>query len=133
LRRLTKSELSGYRKRWTREQQGFCPLCERTMGEDTVVDHDHRTGECRAVVCRWCNSILGKIENWAFRIGQGIDPLMYLTNVTNYLKKVELGIGGKGAIYPSHKTDDEKRLLKNKRARTARAKAKRATAQAEGT
>jgi hypothetical protein len=123
LRRLTKSELAGYRKRWQREQPN-CPLCERLMDDDTVVDHDHKTGECRAVICRWCNAILGKLENWAVRIGQGIDPLMFLDNAADYLlgKKVIY----KGAIYPTHKTEDEKRLLKNKRARVARAKAKRA-------
>ncbi|KWI11062.1 hypothetical protein WM01_19370 [Burkholderia ubonensis] len=98
------------------------------MDSDTVVDHDHRTGECRAVVCRWCNAVLGKIENWTFRIGQGVDPLMFLGNVSNYLKRGDT-LGYKGVIYPSHKTEDEKRLLKNKRARIARAKAKRATAQ----
>jgi hypothetical protein len=123
LRRLSKTELTGYRRRWQREQP-VCVLCERTMDEDTVVDHDHRTGECRAVVCRWCNSILGKIENWVFRIGQGVSPLLFVSNVAAYLNGTK-GVG-KGVIYPSHKTEDEKRLLKNKRARVARAKAKRA-------
>jgi hypothetical protein len=93
------------------------------MGEDTVVDHDHGNGQVRAVLCRWCNSILGKIENWAGRIGQGIDPVAFIGAVHNYL-----GPNGprKSVIYPTHKTEDEKRLLKNKRARLARAKAKRA-------
>lgn len=124
MRRLTKAELPGYRKKWTREQNGVCPLCTRTMDEDTVVDHDHKTGDCRAVVCRWCNVILGKLENWAGRIGQGIDPLLFFDNVGKYLRSSPLL--AKGIKYPTHKTEDEKRLLRNKRARTARAKAKRA-------
>ncbi|AOJ69187.1 MULTISPECIES: endonuclease domain-containing protein [unclassified Burkholderia] len=128
MRRLSKTELTGYRKRWQREKP-HCPLCERLMDDDTVVDHDHRTGECRAVVCRWCNAVLGKIENWAFRIGQGVDPLMFLRNVSVYLgPNAETGSVlhgvGKGVIYPSHKTEDEKRLARNKKARVARAKAK---------
>ncbi|EML1602145.1 endonuclease domain-containing protein [Burkholderia cenocepacia] len=121
MRRLSKTELTGYRKRWQREKP-HCPLCERLMDDDTVVDHDHRTGECRAVVCRWCNAVLGKIENWTFRIGQGVDPVMFLGNVYAYLHP---GMGPrKGVIYPSHKTEDEKRLARNKKARVARAKAK---------
>jgi hypothetical protein len=127
LRRLTKTELTGYRKRWQRESPE-CPLCNRTMDEDTVVDHCHKTGVCRAVVCRWCNAILGKIENWAGRIGQGIDPHLFLTNVGKYLS--EDG-PRKQVLYHTHKTEDEKRLLKNKRARLARAKAKRSTTEEE--
>ncbi|NUX98768.1 endonuclease domain-containing protein [Paraburkholderia youngii] len=125
MRRLSKTELTGYRKRWQRENP-TCPLCKRTMDEDTVVDHDHKTGECRAVVCRWCNAVLGKIENWAGRIGQGIDPIAFLSATAEYL-----GVDGprRGVIYPSHKTEDEKRLARNKKARLTRAKAKRAAAE----
>ncbi|WP_176317290.1 endonuclease domain-containing protein [Burkholderia vietnamiensis] len=123
MRRLSKTELTGYRKRWQRENPR-CPLCARMMDTDTVVDHDHRTGECRAVICRWCNAVLGKIENWAFRIGNGVDPLMFLGNVSAYLDHASTPGAGKGVIYPSHKTEDEKRLARNKKARVARAKAK---------
>jgi hypothetical protein len=128
LRRLTKSELGAYRKRWQRENP-ICPLCERTMGDDTVVDHDHKSGEVRAVVCRWCNSLLGKLENWAGRIGQGIDPQMFLRNVHTYLGP--LG-PRRGVLYPTHKTEDEKRLARNAKARKARAKARLVAAHTEG-
>lgn len=125
MRRLTKIELGGYRKRWQRLNP-VCPLCKRTMGEDVVVDHNHKTGECRAVICRWCNVILGKLENWAGRRGEGIEPLAFLQASAAYLSDDGPRLG---VVYPTHKTEDEKRLARNKKARLTRAKAKKAATQ----
>lgn len=107
-----------------KQQHEVCPLCDGPLGDDIVLDHDHATGDVRAVLCRWCNAVLGKVENWSNRIGRDVDPLTFLTNTVNYLKfhrdhPTDLK-------YPTHKTEDEKRLLRNKRARIARRKAKEA-------
>lgn len=72
---------------------------------------------------RGCNSLLGKVENnhkrygvpsvAAFGSGLGAYLSLHLTNVT-------------GLIHPTHKTEDEKRLARNAKARKARASKKEA-------
>lgn len=94
------------------------------MTSDTVMDHDHDSGDIRAVLCRWCNACLGKIENWSHRIGRGVDGKRFLANTLTYL--THHAAHPSGTKYPTFKTEDEKRLLRNKRARTARRKAKEA-------
>lgn len=49
------------------EQDGKCALCDRSP---THVDHCHSTGIVRGLLCTWCNSSLGRIDddpNWAER------------------------------------------------------------------
>jgi len=40
------------------EQRGCCAICKRLMGVP-VVDHNHRTGQVRRLLCKDCNSGLG--------------------------------------------------------------------------
>lgn len=86
-----------------------------------VLDHDHATGAVRGTLHRGCNALLGKVENnhkrygvvsvAAFGAGLGRYLSAHLTNIT-------------GLIHPTHKTEEEKRLLRNTRARKARASKK---------
>lgn len=71
-----------------------------------------------------CNALLGKVENNAARFGVR-NLAAFGHGVATYLSKHTTNITG--LIHPLHKTADEKRELKNKRARVARA-AKKATA-----
>jgi hypothetical protein len=44
-----------------RKQKGLCALgCGRHL---RVVDHDHKTGEVRKLLCAQCNLFLGLVEN----------------------------------------------------------------------
>jgi hypothetical protein len=46
---------------------GFCPICERAWS-DTVrpcVDHDHKSGEVRGLLCLYCNR---------YRVGRFVEP-----------------------------------------------------------
>ncbi len=47
--------------------QGYkCPICNRNLRDLPTkfvhTDHDHKTGKVRAILCIWCNSILGNSQ-----------------------------------------------------------------------
>lgn len=46
-------------------QGGVCYICRRATGASRrlSVDHDHKTGEVRALLCRPCNSLLGHVRD----------------------------------------------------------------------
>lgn len=125
MRRLTASGLEPYRNKLLKEQNGLDPITGQTI-TDPVVDHDHSTGAVRAVLQRWNNGVLGRVENWAGRIGGGIDPVLYLRAVADYLEFHQKY--PRDVTYHTHRTADEKRVLRNKRAVVRRKKAKESSA-----
>ncbi len=52
--------LDQYRLLWT-GCNGHCPICLKPMGRSRVpaVDHNHRTGLIRGLICSPCNNWLG--------------------------------------------------------------------------
>lgn len=63
------------------KQQGVCAICgklpnNKTKAGHLSVDHDHKTGEPRGLLCDRCNTALGGME----------DNPKYLQNALNYLK-----------------------------------------------
>ena len=45
---------------------GYCPLCLRKWSVNVVpcVDHDHKTGFVRGLLCRYCNRyVLGRLSD----------------------------------------------------------------------
>lgn len=44
-----------------RSQGGKCPIChtKKPSGRNWCVDHDHKTGSVRAILCGRCNSMIG--------------------------------------------------------------------------
>lgn len=47
------------------EQGGACAICKTTVPgkRGFHIDHDHVTGEIRALLCGWCNSGLGQFRD----------------------------------------------------------------------
>lgn len=42
------------------EQDGTCPVCDKGIeAEDSAIDHNHKTGEVRGILCKSCNRALG--------------------------------------------------------------------------
>ncbi len=83
------------------------------------LDHSHKTGLVRGVLCRNCNGIEGKVFNLANRAKKALTPEMWLGNLILYWLKHKTD--QTGLYHPTHKTSDEKRALTNKRARERRA------------
>jgi hypothetical protein len=46
-------------------QGGACAICEKTpaAGKRLAIDHCHRTGVVRALLCTYCNVVVGAVEN----------------------------------------------------------------------
>lgn len=57
-------------RRWyqiLRRQGGVCPVCSRefSSARKPVVDHDHKTGKVRGLLCRNCNHrVVGRHRDW---------------------------------------------------------------------
>lgn len=102
-----------------RRQNGFCAICPEPVTVHTAcLDHDHKTGLIRGVLCRNCNGIEGKINNLANRAKRTLSKKDWLGKLILYWIKHE--VDQTRLYYPSHKTEDEKRELRNKKARLKR-------------
>lgn len=122
--RLTNSQIKEVRERQIIQQGGKCQLCGLPgVIKDPVLDHCHTTGAVRGTLHRSCNSLLGKVENNASRFGVK-DLAAFCHGTARYIQIHKTNITG--LIHPTHKTDDEKRLARNKKAVVKRATAKKA-------
>lgn len=89
---------------------------------DVCLDHCHVTGNIRAVLCRNCNGVEGKVFNLARRAKRDGTPQWWLKRLLEYwLHHID---NPTGVYHPTHKTADEKRLIRNKKAREKRQKKK---------
>jgi len=93
---------------------GKCALCD-TITPQLVVDHDHRSGAVRGMLCYACNNALGWLEKW-LRIGNDI----WLGRAIAYIDKhaeVMAGTSSKGR--PPTFSEEQIRSAKEKRERGA--------------
>jgi RNA polymerase subunit RPABC4/transcription elongation factor Spt4 len=122
--RLTNAQLDSIKKKLIKDQNGVCPLCNRDMTRfdnyNIVVDHDHATGVVRAALCRNCNGIEGRIKRLAIMCSNGKTYMNWIIRLAHYYHNHREP--QTKYIHPEHKTDYEKRMLKNKKARAAYAK-----------
>lgn len=122
MRRLTTSELKTTRQQMQIAQNNMCAICGKPIttkiGQDPVLDHDHKTGAVRAVLHRSCNSLLGKVENNSARFGVR-DLFAFCLGTAKYLGRHQTNITG--MLHSTHLTADEKRIKRNKAAVKTRA------------
>lgn len=105
------------RTRLVAQQGGRCAICMLPIKRECL-DHDHDTGAIRGAACSGCNALLGKLENNHKRYG--VQNLAAFANgVAAYLSRHSINITG--YLHPSHKDEEEKRVLRNARARKSRA------------
>jgi len=87
---LPQNKLKDWR---VRHQPKSCPLLLRKTS-DWVVDHCHKSGMVRGVVSRVGNSLLGKIENFAYRrcqVSQSHLPAV-LRAIADYVEQEQLDV-----------------------------------------
>lgn len=60
---------------------GECPLCEKPFGKKRLacVDHDHKTGVVRGLLCQQCNWTLGLLHDNEAWLGNAHDYLLFPT------------------------------------------------------
>lgn len=115
--RLKTTELPAWREQRIKANGGKCPLCLAPI-KSPCADHDHDTGQMRDTICRSCNSGLGQIERAQSRFG--IPNLAaFLHGAARYLQQHSTPQHGK--FHPTHRTDEEKRVARNAKARKTRA------------
>lgn len=110
-----------------KKQSYTCPLCKGSLKasakKDPVLDHDHKDGHIRDVLCRNCNGIEGKVFNLSRRAKNGMTEMQWLANLVRYWHRHQEA--QHGVTHHTHLTAEEKRLARNKKARLKRARAKR--------
>jgi len=132
--KLKQTQVASVRMQIQVAQGNKCPLCYANFGDaklvgkklvpkyTPVLDHNHDNGRLRGVLCNNCNGMEGKIKNRVRRAKRDLSDVEWLENLLTYWKHhLE---PRSPYIYPTHKSDDDKRLLRNKRARLKRAQQK---------
>lgn len=125
MERMKTKDIPAVKKEILRAQGYKCLLCNidmrRIESRNICLDHCHKSGFVRGVLCRNCNGVLGKIENLATRAKKDLTHITWLGNAVEFLKDTSKA-PAYDYIHPTHKTEAEKRALRNKRARQRRAK-----------
>lgn len=123
-KRLPQSKLADFRAQQMEAQGRKCPISGWYLTADTAVaDHCHRTGMHRGTLHSWINSCLGRIENAARSVGRDNNVPAFLRACAEYIEKYEQH--PTFIFHHTHRTDEEKRLKRNKKSR-ARYAAKKA-------
>ena len=118
--RLSAGKLKEWREATWLAQGKRCALTGYSISlAEAVADHDHATGHVRGVLHRGVNSLLGKCENNYRRYGVSLPMLRAMAPaIAAYIEKDY----SNNPLYHTHRSEDEKRELRNKRARDARAR-----------
>lgn len=126
--RIKLSQVAQVRTALLKKQGYVCPLCTGSMRANSkkkpALDHDHETGFLRDVLCLNCNGIEGKVFNLARRAKADLTPMEWLENLIAYHKRHAEPQHG-GIFHNTHKTEEEKRLERNRKARLRRASLKK--------
>jgi hypothetical protein len=64
-------------------QGGVCAICNQTCksGRDLAVDHDHQTGQVRALLCMNCNRAIGWLQDKPELLMSATEYLLRFRNV----------------------------------------------------
>jgi len=124
--KMKRTQIPEIRKMLMAKQNGVCPVCKgdltRTMAINIVIDHDHETGNVRAVMHRGCNKAEGSVLSTLRRWGKAESKTEVIKTLENLLEFWKLHKQDQtGITYYGHKTSTEKRLAVNKKRRKATA------------
>lgn len=118
MQRLTAAQIKPLREQMLAKQGGVCAITRYPLTKDkAVLDHCHKTGHVRGVLQRGVNALLGKLENNHERFGcSHAQMLLMLSPAGQEYLKADYS---RMPIHHTFRTEDEKRLRSNARARKA--------------
>lgn len=127
-KQLKPNQVADVLKQLVQRQGNVCAVCGKpfTRTDRPVLDHDHTTGLIRGALHNSCNGAEGRVKTKANLGHKGVGAYDYLIGLGKYLehhKTPRINL-----IHPSHKTEEQKRLLRNAKARAARARKKQSEA-----
>jgi hypothetical protein len=80
----------------SKAQSGKCAICGATQNQPLYVDHDHKTGKVRELLCAKCNTAVGVVEKEGleriFELMQYIDKHSGAVTINDTLARLELMI-----------------------------------------
>ena len=128
-RKITRGQVRSLTLKILKDQEGLCCFCAEPIDlkekDGAILEHCHDTGRVRGVAHRSCNKMEGVVYSAVGRwcVGKMDYNLVIpaLRRLADYLEKEHYPY-----IYPTHKTEEEKRLAANAKARKARATKKAA-------
>ena len=120
-KRITHAKIAKIRDKLQRKQKHKCLICERDLRRLTAtLDHCHKTGYMRGVLCNNCNGIEGKISGLLARLDVGkIGFDRIIINMANHRHPDNLKTKW---IHPHAETLVEQRTRRAKRAKKLRSK-----------
>lgn len=124
--RIKQSEVKKYRDDLYIKQGTKCALCRMPINVgEAALDHCHKTGVLRGTLHRGCNAMLGHIENNLARhkLTNTAKLSAFLRNIIPYVHMADPN----APLHYTFRTEEEKRLKRNAKARKTRAKAKETT------
>lgn len=128
MRRIKSSQVKALTEALLKRQGYRCPICGGSLSarskKTPALDHDHGTGYIRDVLCVNCNGIEGKVHNLVRRLGKDVCKLEAMNAIREYWIRHSTPQHN-GIFHHTHKTEEEKRLARNARARKLRAQRKK--------
>ena len=112
--KIKQTEIQYHREKLRKKQRDICPLCGCVLSLNLPsLDHDHKTGAIRGVLCRNCNQVEGRILAWITRGARGKSKELYLKKLLAYWRKHSKNITG--LIHPTHGKPRKRRRRKRVR------------------
>ena len=118
MRKLAHGDVATYRRSKAASQKYRCPICEGHVGQVGALDHCHKTGNVRSVLCGSCNEGEGKVlaaikfrtpkTNLAYK-----DNIQWLKNLIKYWELWDKNRSG--VIHPTFDLKTGKQKPKKRR------------------
>lgn len=119
--RMKAKDIPVLREKIIFQQGGKCCICKIDLRCVTpCLDHDHKSGLIRGVLCTNCNAMEGKIFNVSRRGKRQRTEAEFLKSILEYWEFSN--DYPRTEFHPSHRTKDEKRVARNKKAKDRRNK-----------
>ena len=105
MHKIKTSEIAKIREQLLTEQHGCCALCGESIEPGkAVLDHDHKSGQIRAVLHRGCNALEGQIVN---ALPRNLITPDRLTKIFQNWQQYHADL--KPMLHPRHKTSKSKK------------------------